>query len=137
MMKLLRPLLFVLLASIVAAVITPLVENPGHVHVVWLGYAVEGSALVFVIAGCLALLLLQIIVLGLIWLFNLPARHAMYRRQKQHLLTLENVGLLIRAINKGEKGRIRKYWNRARRQLPTDSSAYQELEKASDKLLKK
>jgi HemY protein len=113
-----RVLFFVLLVVAAALGLAWLADRPGTVTVGWLGYQVETTAFVGILAvGALVVILLLAIAL-LRYIFTRPAAVASYvkERRKQQGLDALSRGLL--AVGVGDRALAQRYAGIARRNLP-------------------
>jgi HemY protein len=116
----LKALVYLLLVAAAALGLAWFADRPGTLNMQWLGYEIETSVFVAVVAiiGIVALLLL---VIGFVtWLVGSPKRMARYMRERRRVRGLDALRRGMFAVGAGDEATAARYAGEARRNLPNE-----------------
>lgn len=116
----LRVLFFFLAVLAIAFGVTRFADRPGSVTLTWLGYEIETSVFVAILALAAALLALALVWSALRHLLASPAALSRYMRRHQEERGLEALSQGLIAVGAGDKDQARKFAALARKKLPNE-----------------
>ncbi|GAB4228587.1 MAG: heme biosynthesis HemY N-terminal domain-containing protein [Methyloligellaceae bacterium] len=115
-----RALIFLLLILGISLALAGVADEPGRITLTWLGYEIETSIFVALLALALLFGLLILLWLGLRYIVTRPSALSRYLRKRQEEKGLDALSKGLIAIGSGDRDAARHYARLARRTLPDE-----------------
>jgi HemY protein len=115
-----RVLFFILCIIGAALGLAYLADRPGTINVEWLGYQVETSAFVGVLAIAALVVILILLWSALRYLMTRPAAMSAYRKERRKQQGYDALSRGLLAIGVGDRSQAQRYAGIARRNLPNE-----------------
>lgn len=115
-----RLLLFFIIVTLAAVAMVQLADQPGMVALTWLGYEIETSVFVAILAFSAVFIVALIVWSFLRYLFSRPAELARQMRERKEERGLEALSQGLIAIAAGDRDQARKFASLAQKRLPEE-----------------
>ncbi|HLN09754.1 MAG TPA: heme biosynthesis HemY N-terminal domain-containing protein [Xanthobacteraceae bacterium] len=116
-----RVILFLLFVGVVALGFVWLADRPGEVAITWLGYRIETSFLVAIVAIALVAILTTVLWSAALFVLRTPRRMARARGERRQRQGLAAIAHGLVAVGAGDAPAARKFAGEAQRIAPSES----------------